>query len=75
MWEYKRLEKNNITPSQWMTEINDYAKEGWEIIYYNEQYIFVCVLKRKIDSFDILSKHIDSKNVIDPETLNNVLGL
>lgn len=56
LWEYKRHEIafGSYTPSQLFELINNYAKQGWELYYYDEgkreqgDYRFTFVIKRKL---------------------------
>ncbi len=55
MWEYKREQttKDSYTPEQFFQLLNNYANEGWELVYYNEtvnerdNYSFTVVLKKQ----------------------------
>jgi hypothetical protein len=55
MWEYKRVETRigSYTPSLFMVLLNNYAKEGWELVDYweheglNDNYQFRVVMKRQ----------------------------
>ena len=49
MWEYKRIECRVVsyTSTQFMELLNNYAKEGWEVIHYFEnEMCFIAVMKR-----------------------------
>jgi hypothetical protein len=69
MWEYKREETiiGSYNPSQFMQLLNNYAKEGWELVDYWEsssgpfestkKYNFRVVMKRWTD----LQKNFDDR--------------
>lgn len=55
MWEYKREETDfgSYTPELFFKLLNNYGKEGWQILHYNEQvnerkdYRFIVVLQKE----------------------------
>lgn len=55
MWEYTREETStgSYKPEQFMQLLNNYGKEGWEIVHYWEQevykdsYKFIVIMKRQ----------------------------